>query len=183
HRGVAAVERPLADVVGAADLGLGEVELPGVAGEAGILRLQLPHLVLVRTHRSISPSTMSSEALTAITSESSAPSIMCGSAAMLMNEGPRTRQRTGFAPPSEPTYIPSSPLELSTENQDSPTGARTPSMTSLKWWIMDSMSFIAADFGGRMTRGSSTLIGPPGSRSMACCRMRRLCRISSIRQR
>src|SRR6266852_1750505 len=34
------------------------------------------------------------------------------------------------------------------------------------------MSFMARDFGGRITRGSATLIGPSGSRTRACCSMR-----------
>src|SRR5207249_4078993 len=33
------------------------------------------------------------------------------------------------------------------------------------------MSFMARDFGGRITRGSATLTGPSGSRTSACCRI------------
>ena len=64
--------------------------------------------------RSISPSTMSSDALIAMTSLSRCPSHSFGRAAMLMKLGPRTRQRTGLEPPSETTYMPSSPLDDST---------------------------------------------------------------------
>src|SRR2546421_13087193 len=52
-------------------------------------------------HRSTSPITMSTDALMAIRSESRCPSAIFGSAARLMNDGGRIRQRTGFAVPSE----------------------------------------------------------------------------------
>ena len=52
-------------------------------------------------HRSISPMTMSTLALMAITSDSSAPSHIRGSAERLRNEGGRMRQRTGLALPSD----------------------------------------------------------------------------------
>ncbi len=54
---------------------------------------------------------------------------------------------------------------------------------SLKWWIMLSMSDMQSVLEGSETSGSSTLIGPSGSRAMACRRIPTLCRISSIRHR
>src|SRR2546422_6297231 len=80
-------------------LQLGE-DLPGEH------RLILFHPGLVggaraHAHRSTSPITMSTDALMAIKSESRCPSAIFGSAARLMNDGGRIRQRTGLAVPSE----------------------------------------------------------------------------------
>src|SRR2546427_7960023 len=89
--------------------------LRGVAGEdrlqlgedlPGEHRLILFHPGLVggaraHAHRSTSPITMSTDALMAIKSESRCPSAIFGSAARLMNDGGRIRQRTGLAVPSE----------------------------------------------------------------------------------
>jgi len=52
-------------------------------------------------HRSISPITISTLALMAMTSDNRAPSQSRGSAARLMNDGGRIRHRTGFAVPSD----------------------------------------------------------------------------------
>jgi exopolyphosphatase/guanosine-5'-triphosphate,3'-diphosphate pyrophosphatase len=54
-----------------------------------------------RAHRSISPMTMSTLALIAITSDNSTPSQSLGRQARLMKDGGRMRQRTGLAVPSD----------------------------------------------------------------------------------
>src|SRR5688572_29604252 len=98
--GSAAIQRARANVLGAAHFRLGKLhEVAGLACPAGIF-----HATRQRTQRSISPSTMSRLAFTAITSDRSAPSTIFGRAERLMKRGPRMRQRTGFEPPSLTTY-------------------------------------------------------------------------------
>src|SRR5205807_6238228 len=63
----------------------------GAARENGLVFLGLD------AHRSISPITISTDALIAIRSESRCPSAIFEMAARLMKEGGRMRQRTGLA--------------------------------------------------------------------------------------
>ena len=58
-----------------------------------------------------------------------------------------------------------------------------PSVMSLKWWIMLSMSDMASVLEGSETAGSGMLMGPSGRRAMAWCRMAMLWFISSMRTR
>ena len=58
-----------------------------------------------------------------------------------------------------------------------------PCVVMMNWWINSSILVITSVFFGKMFFGSSTQIGPDGSLSKACVRIRALCRISSMRTR
>ena len=62
-------------------------------------------------------------------------------------------------------------------------GGRKPSVTSLKWWISDSIDVCSSCRGGSTTLRSSAIHGPSGIPSRHCSTIRVDSRISSIRTR
>src|SRR5207344_959977 len=110
-------------------------------------------------HRSTSPSTTSSEPISATTSATRCPRISVRSPCRLQNDGGRTRNRYGFVDlPSLTMKYPSSPLG-------------------------DSIAWYVSPAAGLMSRGTLPTIGPSGIPSVAWRMMRSDCLNSSIRTR
>ena len=67
------------------------------------------------------------------------PSLIAGIDCRFTKLGSRTCTRIGRVPPSETRWQPSSPRGDSTAVYTWPAGTAKPSVTSLKWWISDSI--------------------------------------------
>lgn len=143
--------------------------------------------------------TGSIEATAAITSATSPPSDIAGIACRFTKLGSRTWTRSGRVPPSDTRCALSSPRGDSTEVYTCPAGTLKPSVTSLKWWIRDSidwpMIFLTCSSelpmpslpmdscAGQATFLSSTMTGPGSSFSRHCSMILRLSCISCTRIR
>ena len=85
------------------------------------------------------PMTGSMLATAAMTSAIMPPSLIAGIDCRFTKLGSRRCTRIGRVPPSETRWQPSSPRGDSTAVYTWPGGTAKPSVTSLKWWISDSI--------------------------------------------
>src|SRR5512142_2205155 len=125
-------------------------------------------IFLGKAHRSISPSTMSTDARIAIRSATRCPFVISSITDRLLKEGVRQWTRRGLALPSPASSTPSSPRGDSTALYTDESATVYPSVHSLKWWISASMLSPISERGGGTYLRLSLLIGPRGSLSMAC---------------
>src|SRR6185369_17430609 len=167
----------------------------GVARD-DLLRAQCK-LLGERHQRSHPPMTGSSEAPPAMTSAMSPPSAMAGIACRLTKLGSRKCTRYGRVPPSETACAASSPRGPSMATYTWPGGTRKPSVTSLKWWMSDSIdwpmifatcsselpspSAPMASWAGQAIFLSATITGPGRSLSRHCSMIFSDSRISATR--